>query len=97
MVAGKYLASGVIMGSDMETEIEYIVEGNTLTGTMVVMGTKIEVLEGTVDGDTFKHQCKVPTPMGQMKIKIDGKVEGDDISFIIKNPMGKSPFTGKRI
>ena len=97
MVAGNYTASGVIMGSDMETDIHYEVDGNVLTGTMVVLGEKIEVLEGTVEGDEFHHQCKVPTPMGKMKIKIDGKVDGDNISFILKNPMGKAEFVGKRV
>ncbi len=97
MVAGKYVAEGEIMGSEMESEIEYIVDGSTLTGSMVVLGSKIDVVDGVVDGDHFKHICHVDTPMGKMKVKIDGNVNGDDITFTLKAPLGKSAFTGHRV
>jgi len=97
MVEGKYVANGIIMGTEMESHIDYHVDGNSLTGTMSVQDNVIEVLNGTVDGDNFKHMCQVPSPIGEMRVKIEGSVNGDEINFIIKNPMGKSAFKGKRI
>lgn len=96
-VAGKYSATGVVMGSDMDCNANFIVEGNVLTGTILTMGNLVEILDGEVDGDTFKCACKVPTPMGQMRIKLNGTVTGDEIEFTLKNPMGKSVFTGTRV
>jgi len=97
MVEGKYVANGFVMGTEMESHIDYHVEGNVLTGTMSVLDNVIEVLEGTVEGDNFKHLCQVPTPVGEMRVKIEGTVSGDEITFTIKNPMGKSVFKGNRI
>lgn len=94
---GKYMASGSVMGSDMDCEATLHVEGNVLTGTMLTMGNLVEILDGVADGDSFKCACKVPTPMGEMKIKLEGSVSGDDIEFTLRNPMGKSKFVGKRI
>lgn len=96
-LAGKYYATGVVMGSEMDCEATFIVNGNVLTGTMLTMGNLVEILDGEVDGDNFKCACKVPTPMGQMRIKLNGTVTGDVIEFTLKNPMGKSAFTGKRV
>lgn len=94
---GKYMAQGTVMGSDMDCEATLHVEGNVLTGTMLTMGCLVDILDGEADGDNFKCACKVPTPMGEMKIKLAGTVTGDDIQFTLRNPMGKSTFTGKRI
>ncbi|MFV0519485.1 MAG: hypothetical protein ACK5LY_04345 [Lachnospirales bacterium] len=97
MVEGNYIAKGKVMGSEMESHIEYLVEGATLTGKMVVMGNTVDVEKGNVDGDSFTHLCHVPTPMGKMKVKVAGSINGDDISFILQSPMAKSEFVGKRI
>lgn len=94
---GKYMAHGTVMGSDMDCEATFHVEGNALTGTMLTMGCLVDILDGVADGDNFKCACKVPTPMGEMKIKLEGSVTADDIQFTLRNPMGKSVFTGKRV
>lgn len=96
-LAGRYLAKGEVMGTDMDCDCNFTVEGNVLTGTMVTMGNKVDILDGEADGDHFKCKCKVPSPMGKMKIKIEGDVNGDDIEFILRNPMGKAKFVGKRV
>lgn len=96
MVAGKYAATGKAMGKEMECHLDYRVDGNVLTGTMDIKGNKIEVMEGTVDGDNFKHKCQLATPMGKMAVTIEGSVNGDEISFILKNAFAKTQFTGHR-
>lgn len=97
MVEGKYLAKGKIMGSLMDNLIEYHVSGNTLTGTMTVIGTVAEVLDGTVDGDEFKHRCEVVTPFGAMKVEIEGEVDEDEITIYMFNKLTKTKFEGTRI
>lgn len=97
MVAGKYLTKGRIMGSMMDCIVEYFVDGETLTGTMTVMGTVAEVKDGTVDGDTFQHRCEVGTPFGAMKVTIEGEVEDDDIVIYMVNKSTRTRFAGERI
>lgn len=96
-LAGHYLATGEVMGSEMDCDATFIVEGNVLTGTILTMGNKVEILDGVAEGDHFKCACKVPTPMGKMKIKLEGDVKGDDLEFTLRNPMGKATFVGKRV
>lgn len=95
-VAGNYWASGSIMGNSAESELTFAVDGNVLTGTIFIMNNEAEILDGEVDGDNFTAAFDVSSPMGSMRIKMAGTVTGDDIEFMLRTPMGKAKFNGKR-
>lgn len=61
------------------------------------MGATAEIGDGVLDGNHFYHTMKMKTPMGNMKIKVDGKLEGDMISGTLKAMMITMPFKGKRM
>ena len=84
------------MGKEMQCQLDFQVDGNVLSGTMEVSGGKIEILDGTVDGDAFKYRSELTTPIGAIKVTIEGTVNGDDISFVLKNAFAKTEFNGHR-
>ena len=97
MVAGNYKAQGNIMGSVMETDITYEVNGDVLTGTKLVWKEIVAVEEGIVEGNHFKYICHVTTLMGKLKVKVEGDVIGDEITFTLKSAIGNSKFKGTRV
>ncbi len=97
MVQGKYRASGDVLGQHIESQINYRVQGNVLTGTVTVPDSVIQVQNGTVSGDSFTHQLEVPTLFGKVKVKVEGQVSGNDITLTLTSPMGNSVFKGKRV
>lgn len=96
MVAGKYKASGKIMGQLYEPDIFFEVNGDVLTGHMIVNGDTWKVLKGTVSGDEFSYMLEIPSPLGALTARVKGSINGDDIHFMVKNPLVKAPFEGSR-
>ena len=83
-------------GSKQLGSFTYKTNGNVLTGTATAMGVTSEITDGKVDKNRFEHTMKMKTPLGEMKIKVKGKVEGDVISGVFKVMMMSMPFSGKR-
>lgn len=71
-------------------------EAGPLQGTIEVMDQTVELADGVADGDTFKGVTEVKGPMGKMKLKVSGKVEGDDISGSLDAGLIKMKFEGTR-
>lgn len=78
---------------------ELSVDGETLTGTVTDKGngSKAEIMDGKVDGNTFNYNFKIKIPIGHLKFDINGEISDDTIIGISKNAMGKFKFEGKRI
>ena len=88
MESAKYLVHGKVMGEEGDSEVDLIVNGDVVTGTVTVMGERVAIEDGIADGNTFKCKSQIPTPMGQMRIKMTGEIENDILTLTIKNPMG---------
>lgn len=97
MITGKYDVAAKFAGQSMTGICELVADGEVLSGQIESMGNIIEVENGKVDGDTFNFKCMFSTPMGLVKAKAFGSVEGDDIELNLKALIGKVKFTGKRI
>lgn len=96
-IDGTYDVTVMVSGKPNKGSFDYFTEGNVLKGTATAMGNTGDVVEGAVDGDHFYHSMKMKTPMGKMKIKVDGHFDGDTITGTMKAMMITMPFTGKKI
>jgi len=89
---GNYKATlNTPMGSQ-EVTFVYHVKEDELTGTVTLMGNTVEIENGKATQDGFTHQYRMKTPMGKVKVKVRGTLNGDIISGEIKLPMGSIPF-----
>lgn len=84
------------MGTQEATFV-YHVEGSVLTGTISALGNTVEIEKGRATEDGFTHQYKMKGPMGKIKVKVEGKVDGDKLIGNLKTPMGSIPFEGTRV
>jgi len=93
---GTYKATVRSPMGTQEVVFAYLVEGTTLTGTVTLAGNTAEIENGRATQDGFAHQYRMKTPMGKVKVQVEGKVEGDKIVGNLKTPMGSIPFEGTR-
>ena len=84
------------MGTTIST-LTITEEGGTYRGTMSRDDGSTEVEDLTVDGTTVSYKVDVPSPMGQLKVTMNGNVEGDKISGNVETPIGPIPFSGERV
>jgi glycine cleavage system aminomethyltransferase T len=84
-------------GGKQEGSLTYRTKGNVLAGSVTAMGSTVDIADGKVTGDRFEHSMMAKTPLGELKMKVKGKVEGDTISGVFKAMMMSMPFSGKRI
>ena len=96
-VAGNYHTSGDSPFGMQESDIEFIVDGDVLTGTFSVLDAIVPIENGKVSGDEFSFILNATTPMGKFKLKTSGKVDGDAISGVMKHPLAKIDFSGSRV
>ncbi|MEO6398146.1 MAG: hypothetical protein ABIP13_06725 [Tepidiformaceae bacterium] len=79
-----------------EATADFTADGDTLGGTFGGAAGSVP-LAGTVDGDTAKWSATVNSPVGQMELKFDGKVEGEALSGSVAfGAFGSGTFTGVR-
>jgi hypothetical protein len=96
-VAGKFDITVDSPIGQQEGFLDYIVDGDVLTGSASALGETAEVSDGKVDGNTFSHKIKTHTSMGKIKMQVLGTVDGDTISGEFKMTFGSMPFTGVRV
>lgn len=65
-------------------------------GKVKCMGKEAEFDDGTVDGDTFKFAAVMPTPLGKMDFKLDGKIDGDVFYAETDSKLGHIIIQGNR-
>jgi hypothetical protein len=96
-VDGTYKISGEAMGTVLEGTLELASSGSKLAGTARIGSQMIELKNGKADGDSFTADVTAPTPMGDVKFKMSGKVAGDKISGRLKTLMVNAKYEGSRI
>jgi glycine cleavage system aminomethyltransferase T len=96
-VAGKYEVEVSSPMGNQSGAFDYKVDGDILTGTATALGKTVEIYDGTVIGNTFTHYMKMKSPMGRMKIRVSGKVKGDNITGEFKMILGAMQFSGVRV
>lgn len=95
---GTYKATIKTPMGTQEVVFVYHVEGPVLTGTVSAAGNTIEIENGRATEDGFTYQYKMKGgPIGKIKVKVDGKVEGDKLIGNLKTPMGSISFEGTRV
>ena len=90
----------VVVNSPMgkqEGSFTYKAEGEILTGTATASGETVEVQDGIVKDNSFKHTMKMKTPMGRMKVKVEGTLDGNKISGTFKLPIASMSFEGTKV
>lgn len=84
---------------DMTSNMEYHVEGTTLTGTGedAANGAVAQIENGKFENGEFSYDLTIKTAVGEMTNHLSGKVEGDAITGKSKNAMGEFDVTGTRV
>ena len=96
-VDGSYHISGEAMGTKLDGTIAMQTKGDVLTGTATIGSVKIPIENGKAKGDSFTCTINAPTPMGNMRFKVQGTVSGDQISGTLKALLVNAKFQGSRI
>jgi len=94
---GTYKATIKTPMGTQDVVFNYHVEGNSLIGTVTFAGNTVEIENGKATPDGFTHQYRFKTPMGKIKVRVEGKVDGDKLLGNLKTPMGNVPFEGTRV
>ena len=95
-VAGKYAITIKTPLGPQDGSLEFVVNGNSLSGTITNPKGTAEFTNGTVNGNEVSFEAKIPTPIGKITAHIDGKVDGDIFTAIAKVPLGSVEVQGKR-
>lgn len=94
---GTYKATVQTPMGTQEVAFVYQVEGAVLTGTVTFAGNTAEIEQGKATEGGFAHQFRMKTPMGNVKVQVEGNLDGDRIVGHVKTPMGSVPFEGTRV
>lgn len=95
-IDGTYNVITKAMTGKAEGVLELKTDGDKLTGVVHVMGMDVEIQDGKADGDSFSGFIEGQSPMGKMKMTVNGKVDGDKISGKLKARIGGAVFDGER-
>ncbi|MCQ9388103.1 hypothetical protein NQ038_05510 [Brevibacterium sp. 50QC2O2] len=71
-------------------------DGSTLTGGVDVVGINAEIQDGRVNGANFTGAIEADGPVGHVKAKLAGTVDGDALSGTLKVGIVKTKLTGTR-
>ena len=99
-LAGKWATAVKLPIGNVESEAEFFVDGNKLTGTILDLsnGHVSEIRKGKVDGDSFSLEITFITLVGDMETKMTGCVNVDDMLVgVSENPMGEFDFEARRL
>lgn len=93
---GTYSASVETPMGTQQIELDLHTAGTTLTGTMVFMGKRIDIQNGTATQSGFAYDITVKTMLKKMTAHIHGVRNGDAVEGAVESPMGTFAFKGKR-
>lgn len=96
-IDGTYEVQGKAKGIDLAGTIDVATDGDQLTGVAHIMDSDIPLENGHVSGNDFTCEVSAATPMGNLRFKVAGSVDGDTISGTLKHLLIKAPFRGTRI
>lgn len=72
------------------------VDGDELSGTVDVVGISAKIHDGRVNGSNFSGIVEAESPIGHVKAKLSGSVEGAILSGTIKVGIVKTTLSGSR-
>lgn len=70
--------------------------GNTLTGHVKVMTVEADIQDGRLNGSSFTGTVETEGPVGHVKAKLSGTVDGDSLTGTLKVGIIKTKLTGTR-
>ena len=70
-------------------------DGDKISGTLTSPQGEVQVA-GTMTGKTMALQFTVPTPQGNLDIKVTAEVNGSEMKGMMDFGMGQADFTGKK-
>lgn len=71
-------------------------DGDTLTGHIKVMAIEADIQDGTLNGSSFTGTVEADGPVGHVKAKLSGTVDGDSLTGTLKVGIMKTKLTGTR-
>ncbi len=71
-------------------------DGDTLTGHIKVMAIEADIQDGTLNGSSFTGIVEADGPVGHVKAKLSGTVDGDSLTGTLKVGIMKTKLTGTR-
>lgn len=89
-----------VMNSPMgkqDMALTYEVAGDSLTGTIELMGKTVPVEDGHATAEGFTHTFAMKVPVGRAKITVVAHREGAGLAGEFVSPMGTMPFTAERV
>jgi hypothetical protein len=94
---GSYRVKINLMGNSAEGTVVLRTNGSALEGNVTGMGMQAQLQDGKANGDSFSGAIEGPTPLGQMRFKVTGEVDGDRIVGTLRAGLVKAEFAGVRI
>lgn len=71
-------------------------DGNTLHGHVAVVGIEADIQDGQLNGSNFTGTIEADGPVGHVKAKLSGSVDGDTMNGTLKVGIVKTKLTGIR-
>lgn len=71
-------------------------DGPSLAGWLETPAGKTDLKDGSGDEAEFEFTTRIRTPMGRMKARVTGRVEGDALTATARLPLGKAAIRGTR-
>lgn len=94
-IGGKWKGTLASPNGDVETTMEFKVDGEKLAGTVTTMYGEEQIVEGSVKGDDVNFAVTVG---GQFKVLYKGKITGEDIKFhVVIGEFGEGDMVMKRV
>lgn len=95
-ISGEYSVTVDTPIGQQEGSLTLKEENGSLSGTLTNSKGTFDFSDGTVDGNEVHFTTKIKTPMGRLKAKVSGKVDGDRFEGKAKLPLGSAEITGIR-
>jgi hypothetical protein len=79
-----------------EGTFTFSADGDTLSGHVSVMGIEADLQDGKLNGSNFTGTIEANGPVGHVKAKLSGTVDGDSLTGTLKVGIVKTKLTGSR-
>ena len=90
------MAHGPLRLGGREGKLDLRANGNELTGHVSVMGIEADIQDGKLNGSNFTGTIEADGPVGHVKAKLSGTVDGDNLTGTLKVGIVKTKLTGSR-
>lgn len=91
-----YISMQTPMGLEKGT-IEFVVNGNRLSGTLIAKGVTSTFYGGTVRGNEFEFSGELKKMISRIAYTAEGRVEGNNLTAIVYSKFGSFTVKGTRM